>query len=221
MNMKKADRRFLLLLIMQHRKIYSNKISNHFEGSKILLHDLEFTRTDLSGMYLQDLELFEFSNCILQQVKLDRVSANFFIKLFREKKIILRSIDFSGANLGSELVVQPEVGVACNISINMSELDLKNCNFTGCSLKGTLFENSDISGSTFLQCVNITPEQFAFCKNFDKAIFSDNTEQDNRFKQQITKIFEKGKAPEKQFNSYANFKLAHMFDPADEPFKRA
>lgn len=206
---------------MQHRKIYSNSVSNHFEGSKIMLHDLDLTGADLSAMYLQDLELFEFSNCILQQVKLDRISANFFIKLSRDKKIILRTIDFSGDNLGTELVFQPEVGVACNISVNLSDLDLKNCNFTGCSLKDTLFENSDIAGSRFLQCTNIKPEQFAFCKNFDKAIFFDNTEQDNSFKQKITKIFEKGKVPEKQFNSYANFKLAHMFDPADEAFKRA
>lgn len=218
--MKRANRKFIQLLIMQHRKMSSTRVANHFEGSKIVLHDLDFSDTDFSGMLPQDLELFEFSNCILQHVKFDRTSAMFFIKLFREKKILLQAIDFSGNNLGSELAMQPEVGIACNIAVNLSDLDLRNSNFTGCSMKGTLMENSDISGSVFLQCTNLTPEQFAFCKNFDKAVFFEDKDQDNKFKQQINYIFARGKPSEKPFNSYANFKLAHMFDPAEDAFKR-
>ena len=164
--------------------------------------------------------LFEFANCIFNNVRLDRIGISFFIKPFKEGKIAYSSLDLSNNNLGRQLFVLPEVGVMCNISVNFSGIDIKNFNFTGCSLEDTPFEDCDIAGARFFNCTNISPEQFAFCRNFDKALFFEDIGQDSRFKSQISKINSQGKPLEKPFNSYANFKLAHLFDPADEAFKR-
>ena len=205
---------------MQHRKLSSNLISNHFDSDKILLHDIDFTDVDLTAIAEKDLALFDFANCLLRNVKLDRIGISFFIKFFKDGKVSYSSLDLSGTNLGRQLFLIPETGIACNISVNLMELDLKNFNFTGCSIEDTPFEGSDIAGTRFFNCMKMNPTQFAFCHNFDKALFFEDSNQDNNFKSQISKINAKGKIQEKPFNSYANFKLAHIFDPADETFKR-
>ena len=218
--MKKVSRKFLLLLILQHRQLTSQNVQNHFDNNKILLHDLDFSGSDLKGIHQNDFELFEFSNCKLNNAQLDRVGLAYFIKYMREQKITYNDLDVSGSNLGKKLILSPDIGIACNISINLTGLNLRNFIFSNCMLEGTVFEDSDIAGAKFINVEHISPAQFAFCLNFDKAIFSSDPSADSKFKAEIKKINVKGKPQEKPFNSFANFKLAHMFDPADDNFKR-
>ena len=218
--MKKVGRKFLLLLIMQYRKNTANTIQNHFEANKILLHDLDFTDADLRGIHSTDFSLFEFANCKLVNIKLDRAAIEYFLRYIKENKLIFQNIDFTGAYLGKKLVVMSEIGVSCNISMNFQGLNLRNFIFNETNLEDVVFDDSDLEGASFINAKFLTARQLAFTKNFDKAKFFAEPAQDAQFKSEIARINAQGKSVEKPFNSYANFALAHLFDPAEEAFRR-
>ena len=211
--MKRVGRKFLISLIMQYRKTDINAIHNHFDDNKILVHDLDFTDADLRGIRPADLLLLEFANCKLVNVKLDRAGIDYFLEYFQNKKIIYEAIDFTQIDLSNKEVNQPNVGIFCKISMNFKELSLRNFKFNGATLENVIFDGSDIEGANFIDAQYISPEQLAFTKNFDKATFFSDPAKDTKFKAKIQAIAAKGKEEEKDFSSFANFKLATLFDP--------
>jgi uncharacterized protein YjbI with pentapeptide repeats len=216
--MKQVGRKFLLLLILQHKKELSRTIQNHFDG-KILLHDLDFTGADLRGIHQDDFLLFDLTNCKLDKVKIDRSGLDYFLKYFRSNAVTYEGVELAGEDLGRRLISRPDVGVLCNIATNLSNLNLKGANFNGCSLEDVLFDGCNLEGATFLNAKFISPEQFAFTSNFNKTIFFQDPAQNTNFINQISQIKSKGKPEEEDFQSAARYKIAGLFDPIEDKFK--
>ena len=181
------DRSFLINMINDHnRQIELNKLD--FEAKKrIDLTEYNFTGADFRGILMQDFQLFDFNNCDISSVCLDRIGIEFFHEYMMNNKVSFQSLNFEEAYLGPVICVDDELGVNCNLYLNLSDLDLSGSNFAHCDINGLILDKSNVSGCNFRDCQNLDPKQFAFSIGFESATFSNDPNADSQIKKEILK----------------------------------
>lgn len=179
------DREFIINMINQYQKetaIFKNDFTTE---TPIDLTDYNFTGADLRGFKRKELELFKFNNCDISQCRLDRVSLDYFRDYMINREIIFQGVNLSGAYLGPVLTRRIELGIQCNIYLNISNLNFSDTNFSNCDIKGLILQNTNISHCNFTNVINFIPEQFAFSLGFDTATFSSDSNLNREIKDKI------------------------------------
>jgi uncharacterized protein YjbI with pentapeptide repeats len=166
------DRNFLVNMINEHhRQAKVNKLD--FTVTKqIDLSDYNFSGADFRGISREDFELFNFNNCDITAIRLDRVGIDFFHEYIINNNIIFEGLNFEGAYLGSTFVSRNDLGIQCHLFLNLSNINLTGSNFSNSNIDGLMLENTNISYCNFANAKNLDPKQFAFTMGFENATFS-------------------------------------------------
>jgi uncharacterized protein YjbI with pentapeptide repeats len=192
------DRTFLMNMIDEYHDQTRENAIEFTSDSKIDITEYNFTGADFREIPYDDFTLFDFRECDISSVKLDRAGVNFFRELMLAGKVTAKGLNLEGAYLGPLLTRRLDIGIECYIYLNLSNLDLTSTNFTNSDIEGLILENTNISGCNFTNCLNSDPRQFAFTMGFESAIFSSDKEEDTRIKEQI-KEYANSLDPEEYF----------------------
>jgi len=157
----------------------------------VSISDYNFTGADFRNISRKDLEIFDFSHCNISRVRLDRNGIEYFKPYIINSTITADELILEGANLGPKLFVRYRLGIACISSLNLSNMNLFRYNFRYCNLQSTIFENSNIDQADFRGAINMAPDQFAYSTNFATALFFNEAEKDQKFKNKIANLAEK------------------------------
>ncbi|MCT4635157.1 MAG: pentapeptide repeat-containing protein [Rickettsiales bacterium] len=179
------DRAFLARMINEYHAQQKLGVSDFGRNNKINLVEYNFTGADFRRIRFSDFALCDFKDCDISSVRLDRQGIDFFRELMLNGTVTAQGLNLEGAYLGPVLTVRSELGIACYINLNLSNMDLTGTNFSKCDMKGVLFENTNISGCDFLGCKNLDPKQLAFTIGAETALFDDSPEKNFAFKKQI------------------------------------
>jgi len=183
------------------RSFIDNMIKEYYIQSKISKPDFtinnqidytdyNFTGADFRGLSHNDLQLFNFTDCDITEAHLDRVGIDFFLEYLITGKLIAQGINFQDVYLGPIHKDDVELGLACYVYLNLSNLNLTGSNFRNADIDGVILENTNISGCDFTGAINLDPKQFAFSIGFETAIFSQNKDEDAKIKAKIQKYSE-------------------------------
>ncbi|MGB4190997.1 MAG: pentapeptide repeat-containing protein [Rickettsiales bacterium] len=182
------DRTFLMNMIKEYHDQTKDNEVNFTNDSKIDITEYNFTGADFRGIPYSDFALFDFRECDISAVKLDRAGINFFRELMLASKVSAQGLNFEGAYLGPLLTRRSDLGIESYIYLNLSNLNLAGTNFNNTNIEGLILENTNISGCTFINCKAMIPEQFAFSMGFESSIFYNDKTQDAEMKEQIKKL---------------------------------
>lgn len=179
------DRSFLINMINEHnRQAALNTLD--FEAEKLIdLIEYNFTGADFRELQLKDFQLFNFTNCDISYVHLDRIAIEFFHEYMMNNKVSFQGLNFEEAYLGPVICTDFELGIECNLYLNLSNLNLAGSNFRRADIKGLILDKTNIAGCDFSDCQNLDPKQFAFSVGFESAIFSMDHNMDNQIKEKI------------------------------------
>jgi hypothetical protein len=179
------DRTFLINMINEHHRQSKECRLDFYVTKRIDISEYNFTGADLKGISNKNFELFNFHNCDISSVSLDRVGIDFFHHYIQNNKVIHDRLNLSQTYLGPIFVQKPKLGIECNLYLNLSNLNLSGSNFSNSDIKGLILENANISYCNFKNAKNLDPKQFAFSLGFEKAIFSSNELENQEIKNQI------------------------------------
>ncbi len=179
------DRSFIANMINEYHHQTDLIPPDYSLDTKIDFTEYNFTGADLRGIHYLDLALCNFKDCDISAVHLDREGINFFRELMLDGTVTAQGLNLEGAYLGPVFTIRAELGIACYIYLNLSNLNLTSANFSNCDIEGLILENTNISGCNFTGCLNLDPKQFAFTMGFESAIFSKDPNQDAAIKKQI------------------------------------
>ena len=184
------DRSFIAKMINEYHHQADVTPPDFTLDKKIDFTEYNFTGADLRGIPYADFALCNFKDCDISSTRLDRPGIDFFRRLMLEESITAQNLNLEGAYLGPVLTKRIEIGIECNIYLNLSNLNLSGTNFSKCDINGLILENTNISGCNFTNCLNLDPKQFAFTMGFDTATFSQDKTQDASIKNQIKEYSE-------------------------------
>lgn len=196
------DRAFLAKMINEYYAQKRISAPDFNLDSKINLAEYNFTGADFRQIKFSDFALCNFKDCDISSVRLDRQGIDFFRELMLDGSITAEGLNLEGAYLGPVLTVRSELGIACYINLNLSNMNLTGTNFSKCDMKNVLFENTNISGCDFIDCKNLDPKQLAFSIGAETALFDDAPDKNFAFKKQI-KIYSESLAPVEKSTSPA------------------
>ena len=179
------DRTFFVNMINEYHDQTKENAIEFTADSKIDITEYNFTGADFRGIPYDDFALFDFRECDISSVKLDRAGVNFFRELMLAGKVTATGLNLEGAYLGPLLTRRLDIGIECYIYLNLSNLDLTSTNFSKSDIEGLILENTNISGCNFTECLNMDPQQFAFTMGFESATFNSDKEIDASIKKQI------------------------------------
>lgn len=188
------DRSFLARMINEYHAQKKLGAPDFTIDSKINLAEYNFTGADFRKIRFSDFALCDFKDCDISSVRLDRQGIDFFRELMIAGTVTAQGLNLEGAYLGPVLTVRSELGIACYISLNLSNMDLTGTNFSKCDVKDVVFENTNISGCDFVDCKNLTPKQLAFTIGAETALFDEAPDKNFAFKKQI-KIYSESLDP--------------------------
>lgn len=184
------DRSFILNMLKERlRQVSLNKLDST-DIKQIDVSDYNFTGADFRGIGQEHLELFDFKNCDITQVYLDREAIDYFLEYMRDGKVVWEGINFEGSNLSPRYIVRENIGIECNLVLDLSNLNLSSSIFRRANLSHVIFENTNISYSNFVDVINFDPKQLAFSIGFETAIFDKDQEKDRQIKDLIKKYSE-------------------------------
>lgn len=180
------DRTFLVNMINEYRDQTRLNDVDFTIDKKIDITEFNFTGADFRDIAYNDFALFDFRECDITQVRLDRIGVNFFRELIINGKVTAQGLNLEGAYLGPALTRRHDLGIECLIYLSFSNMDLTGTNFAKANLDGLILENTNISGCVFTDCFNLDPKQFAFSIGFESATFYADQSKDQAIKKQIT-----------------------------------
>lgn len=184
------DRSFLINMIKEHHRQAEVSKLDFTVNKRTDLSEYNFSGADFRGIARDDFELFNFSNCDITSVQLDRVGLDFFYEYMLNNNIIFEGINLQGAYLGPIFVKRLNLGIECNLNLNLSNLNLNGSNFSNSDISGVILENTNISYCKFNNAKNLDPQQLAFTIGFESATFSDDKAVDQEIKSKIKQYSE-------------------------------
>ena len=184
------DRSFIDNMIKEYRAQEKISEPDFTVDNRINYTDYNFTGADFRGISFREFALFNFTDCDITAVHLDRAGVNFFREYMIGNRIIFQGLNLERAYLGPEHLTHPELGIECYVFLNLSNLNLAGSNFRYADIEGLILENTNISSCDFTNARNLNPEHFAFTIGFEKAIFSDDPKKDAAIKAKIKEYSE-------------------------------
>lgn len=179
------DRTFLMNMINEYHEQTKLNDVDYTVDKKIDITEYNFTGADFRGIPYSDFALFDFRECDITAVKLDRNGVNFFRELILNGKVTAMGLNLDGAYLGPLLSIRQDLGIECYIYLSFSNMDLTGTTFRQANIEGLILENTNISGCEFIDCINMDPKQFAFSIGFESAIFYRDEKQNDAIKAKI------------------------------------
>jgi hypothetical protein len=166
------DQNFLIGLIKKHYEALTHNQPDFTEVKLINITEYNFTGADFRGIKRKEFEIFDFTNCDITSVHLDRTGLEFFKDYLINNKVIYQGLDLQETYLGPILTKRVEMGIECLINLNLSNMNLAGTDFQKANIKNLILTNSNIAGCNFIGAKNINLKQFADTIGFENAVFS-------------------------------------------------
>ena len=213
---KKRDKNFLFETITNYKNLVKNDKTGESKDIYINLVELDFCNQNLTGLSFNEWKIFNFEKCSIKKASLDRNALNYFQSLMRDNIIEYGENILSGIYLGPQTFVRKDIGLVCKLGLNFDKIDIRGFNLSKSDIRELSLEDIDIESVNFIGCQNFNAKQFAFAKNFDKAFYYSNQNENTKFISKISKIYSWGKPKLSPKITNAHSKLAQIFDKADE-----
>ena len=199
------DRSFIVNMINQyHEQSKINKPDFNIDN-QINYTEYNFTGADFTGIKRKDFELFNFQDCDITEVHLDRTGIEFFHEYIVEGRVIYQGINLQNAYLGPLLTKRIELGIECFMYLNLSNMNLTGSNFSYANIDGLILDNTNIAGCNFIGAKNLNLRQFIFTMGFETAIFSNDKKIDKAMKDKIKFYSENPDSVDTYSTSYQKF----------------
>jgi uncharacterized protein YjbI with pentapeptide repeats len=184
------NRSFVINMIRQYREEALVNKQDSTVDIQIDFTEYNFTGADFRGFKRKDFDLFNFQDCDITAVRLDRIGIDFFREYIIEGKVIFQGINLEQAYLGPVLIKRVELGIECYMYLNLSNINLSGSNFRNANIEGLILENTNISGCDFTNAKNMDLKQFAFTMGFETAIFNEDKKINQEMKDKIKQYSE-------------------------------
>lgn len=184
------DRSFIINMLNERMRQASINKLDPLNTKQIDFTNYNFTGADFRGIGQEHFELFDFRNCDISQVIMDREAIDFFLEYMREGKITWEGLNFEKANLSPRYILRQDIGIECYLTLDLSNLNLSGSSFRKANLQEVIFENTNISYCNFVDVVNLEMHQLAFSVGFELAKFSEDPAKDQEIKSVIKKYSE-------------------------------
>lgn len=182
------DRSFFEGMIRQYHEGNKIQASSLFAENRININEYNFSGADFRNIKRADFDLFDFTNCDISYVKLDRIGIEFFKKYMENGNIKYTNLDLEASRLSPRYYKSYKLGIECILMLNLSNLNLSGTNFKNCDISSVNFDDSNIEYCNFIGAINMNPKQFAYTLGYNLASFFEDEKNNIKFIEKITKL---------------------------------